>query len=194
MVDSIRVIPGSTTDPEVATDSVSGKNFQRIKLDVGVDGISSPVTGILNSGRYHVPVLDYPTMDIDPNGSAGNFRRIGFWDPVGGLWYPWTGQVSQSGNWQVSSTSGSASNTTTIPVVATAGGTPLFAFSYTSKSRVITNDSTVDLYISYGAVPPTYTTYRLIIRPKMFLSTDFAGAITGRSASGTINIQCSEDS
>jgi len=36
------VLPG--TGESVATDDVSGNQFQRIKLDVGGDGVSSPVT------------------------------------------------------------------------------------------------------------------------------------------------------
>ena len=47
MADNVKITQGTQTD--IATDDVSGVQFQKIKLDVGVDGASSAFTGTLGA-------------------------------------------------------------------------------------------------------------------------------------------------
>lgn len=47
MVDNVAITPG--TGDVVAADDVSGAKFQRIKMDIGGDGVSLPVSGIANA-------------------------------------------------------------------------------------------------------------------------------------------------
>lgn len=49
MADNIDVTPG--TGKTVATDDVSGVQFQKVKLDIGGDGLSSPVTDLATSAK-----------------------------------------------------------------------------------------------------------------------------------------------
>jgi hypothetical protein len=50
MADDVTVDNGGLTDYTVATDDVAGKQYQRVKLDVGGDGASVPVEGKLPVG------------------------------------------------------------------------------------------------------------------------------------------------
>jgi hypothetical protein len=50
MADDVTVDNGSLTDYTVATDDVAGKQYQRVKLDVGGDGASVPVEGEMPVG------------------------------------------------------------------------------------------------------------------------------------------------
>src|SRR3990167_10318073 len=47
MADNVKITQGTQTD--IATDDVSGVQFQKIKLDVGADGASSAFTGTLGA-------------------------------------------------------------------------------------------------------------------------------------------------
>src|SRR3990167_7718436 len=47
MADNVKITQGTQTD--IATDDVSGVQFQKIKLDTGADGISSAFTGTLGA-------------------------------------------------------------------------------------------------------------------------------------------------
>jgi hypothetical protein len=104
-----------------------------------------------------------------------------------------TQAVSQRGTWSVAENSGSSSTTATINVVATAGGTTLFSANSSAKQRVISNETGTILYIRFTTAP-TSSVYRYILYPKdPPVVTSFTGVIIGLSASGTIAINCSED-
>jgi hypothetical protein len=64
MADNVELNPG-TGGPLAATDDVGGVHFQRVKLDIGGDGLSSPVVGALPvSGSVSptgTPVAYWPT-------------------------------------------------------------------------------------------------------------------------------------
>jgi hypothetical protein len=57
MADDVTVDNGSLTDYTVASDDVAGKQYQRVKLDVGGDGATVPVEG-------HVPVGGVVVEDV----------------------------------------------------------------------------------------------------------------------------------
>lgn len=56
-----------TSGRPVATDEVSGTHFQRMKLDVGADGVSTPITG---TTRYGIPV-DVKSTSCDTVSTSG---------------------------------------------------------------------------------------------------------------------------
>lgn len=47
MADNVTIDPGASPSAPIATDDVGGVHYQRVKLDVGADGASSPVVGTL---------------------------------------------------------------------------------------------------------------------------------------------------
>lgn len=47
MADNVRGGSNDTTIPSIATDDVAGVHYQRVKLDLGGDGVSVPVTTAL---------------------------------------------------------------------------------------------------------------------------------------------------
>lgn len=66
MPDNLRYSEPVSGQP-VATDLVSGTHYQRMKLDVGGDGISVPITG---SARYGIPV-DVRSVSSDTVSTSG---------------------------------------------------------------------------------------------------------------------------
>jgi hypothetical protein len=50
MADNVTIDNGALTDFDAATDDVGGKHYQRVKLDVGGDGASTPVVGSVPVG------------------------------------------------------------------------------------------------------------------------------------------------
>jgi hypothetical protein len=54
MADNVSIDPGTTTP--IATDDVSGVHFQKIKLDLGADGLSSPAIGSVPVSAASLPL------------------------------------------------------------------------------------------------------------------------------------------
>jgi len=63
MADNVVLNPGVGGDI-VATDDVGGVNFQRIKLDVGGDGVSSPVVGSLPVSPVSAALTEYTQAGV----------------------------------------------------------------------------------------------------------------------------------
>lgn len=71
MTDNISITEGTQTT--IATDDVSGVQFQKVKLDVGGDGVSSPFTGSLaNVGVIH----NAGTIAAIPQVSVGTIPQV----------------------------------------------------------------------------------------------------------------------
>jgi hypothetical protein len=74
---------------EIATDEIAGAHFQRVKLDLGADGVSSPVVGTIPvSGTFWQatqPVSGTVTANIAGALAAGT-NRVGF-TAGAGIWY-----------------------------------------------------------------------------------------------------------
>jgi len=65
MADNLRVIPGTSTNPLVATDDVGGVHYMRLKIDGGGDGAAAPVLGDSNYG-LDVDVVRFPQPSSAP--------------------------------------------------------------------------------------------------------------------------------
>ena len=96
MADNVDVTPGSGAT--IATDDVSGVQYQRVKIDVGGDGAASPLVRGQQSTANSLPV----TLPSD----QGELAVTGtFWQatqPVSG-----TVAATQSGSWSVTISDGS---------------------------------------------------------------------------------------
>ena len=61
MADDVTITSGANSTPPagtvIATDDVGSKHYQRVKLDLGGDGVSIPID-------KHIPVIDYPHFEI----------------------------------------------------------------------------------------------------------------------------------
>lgn len=61
MSDNIAITPG--TGATVATDDVSGVQYQRVKLDIGGDGVSTPVTDLATSAKQDTGNTSLGSLD-----------------------------------------------------------------------------------------------------------------------------------
>jgi hypothetical protein len=67
MADNVPITPGSGTN--IATDDVSGVHFQKMKLDAGGDGASTPITAGVQTSPNSLPVVgpndEFVTVSVD---------------------------------------------------------------------------------------------------------------------------------
>ena len=64
MADDVTIDNGANTDFDVATDEVGGKHHQRVKVDLGGDGLSSPLVRGQQTKANSVPVTIASDDDI----------------------------------------------------------------------------------------------------------------------------------
>lgn len=126
-----------TTDPDVATEDISGVDYQRVKLIDGTVGSTTPITAI--SGKMRVSSVPY-TFDIAEGNVPAHYvlRKFGHNSAVGSseeaVWdgsavYPWptaaeqlqvvSGDVDDQGSVLSSGTATGGSTTTLIDTGAT---------------------------------------------------------------------------
>lgn len=74
MADNIAVTEGS--GKTVATDDVGGVQYQRVKLDIGGDGASSPVTSIAKETGGNLDTIAGDTTSLDSKISACNTADV----------------------------------------------------------------------------------------------------------------------
>jgi hypothetical protein len=67
MADNVIITKGANATPpsgtEIATDDVGGVQFQRVKLDVGGDGVSTPVTDLATSAKQDTVIGELQTIN-----------------------------------------------------------------------------------------------------------------------------------
>lgn len=74
MANNVKVTPGSAADPPIATDDVGGVMYQRVKVDVGVSGATTPLLFGQAAAASSVPVVlasDQPTVNVGAAVSSG---------------------------------------------------------------------------------------------------------------------------
>lgn len=75
MADNIDVTPG--TGKTVATDDVSGVQYQRVKIDIGGDGVSTPVTDIATSAKQDTGNTSLSNIDTNAGSTTDAVATAG---------------------------------------------------------------------------------------------------------------------
>ena len=142
MADDITISEGTSTTGTIAADDVSGVKFQKIKLDIGADGVSSPYTGttkelsnivdgtiaevgtvtgvgVLADGTV---VVGGGTVQINPK--SGGSSVIAYGTQIAGAGQTWA---------TVSSVSGAGT------------------FHYVQGCSIVCKSGTVDCFLGYGS-------------------------------------------
>lgn len=156
MADDV-LLPG--TGSTVAADEVGGAYFQRMKLDVGGDGVSVPVVG-------SVPVSGSVSISGTPSVSVSG-----------------TPSVTVSGTATVSGTvnpsrAGTGAHTS---VNDTATSTTLVAANASRLGGTIYNDSSALLYVLWGAgtASPTNYSVRVYSNGYVEIPVNYTGIVVG---------------
>lgn len=163
MADNV-TIPASgtgTATPVVATDDVSGVHYQRVKLDVGGDGVALPVVQVDGFGVVPVVVTNGGVVNTTSNPIEAHLVLSGGGDVDDGTGLLVNLAAGSTVN-QVETVPVVSSTATLANVAASASSVTLQASNVNRLGLIIVNDSTVNLYVKFGSsASATSFTYKL---------------------------------
>lgn len=149
----------------VATDDVGGAHYQRVKLDVGGDGVSTPVTSVASettlvaNGVLSGAVTEVaPATDTASSGLNGRLQRIA--QRLTSLIALLPTALGANGGLKVEGVAGgvaqpvtpsSASSAALANIASSATSVTLQASNAARRGLLIFNDSTQILFVKFGA-------------------------------------------
>jgi len=187
------------------TQATDGAQLQHVRLDVGAGTTESQVTAanplptnLAQVGGASIalgaapvgsslPVVNARGTSPDGLVQSEDVTTTGVYSPGAGQWTAWTGQVS------LATTFLSASAPASISVGSGAAATLAISNS-TRRKFIINNLTSVFLFVKFGSGASS-TDYSLFMLPNTFYESfigDYAGIITARTNSGTVNILVQE--
>ena len=157
MADNTRGGSNDATLPLIATDDVGGVQYQRVKLDVGGDGASSPVTSI---SPLPVSLAEGTVVDINNTPlpvTVGNTVDVAVTNAVSvtGSTVEVTGIVDGS----IIAVPPKAATGTLTTVADNASSVTILASNANRIKALITNDSSARLYLRFAASAASTSNY-----------------------------------
>jgi hypothetical protein len=181
MVDNVTVTNRKTSfdndtnaDIPVATDDVGGQQYQRVKVDLGGDGVSSPLVRGQQSKANSLPVTlatDEDALAVTDNG----------------------GSLTVDGTVSAAAVTFSSLTASNVSVDTTATGVEILAANGSRESAEIANlSTTLTVFVNGGSA----TTSDFPIQPgqKWPVPKGYTGQIKGITSSGTADVRAIEGS